>query len=615
MSGFAGMVCAADATPARNLLERMAAGLGFRGPDATQIRSQIGAGFCFTLLRSGPAPQSSEQPCSLDGRVWLLGDVRLDGREDLRRELEQNAESVPFHATDEELILRAWGQWHEAGLAKLLGDFSFALWDGATRQLLCVRSLLGLRPFFFASSGDWFFFSNTLEVLRLAPSVSSTLDPQFIGDFLLQEWSSDASRTVYKDIQRLPAGHFLKYSVEGLSVRRYTEIPIEEPLLLKRSEEYIERFQSLLERSVRDRLPDGPSAVFLSGGLDSSSLAAVGTKITRSSEASGLLRAYTIDSRPLFQDEEAILASRVAEHLGVDIQIVSRGSCLPFQGWGEPELRTPEPTHDPFLALGQLQYRQVSSEARVVFAGYGGDDVLTGQAWPYLIYLLRQWQFVTISKTFGSYVLKHKRIPPLRGGFRTRLGRWMRRRTDPLGEFPPWLEPHFVEQYHLRERWLELQRGPKISHPLHPIGYAGISSESWSSIYETEDAAWTGVPVEMRAPLLDLRMLRFLLRVPPVPWCMEKELLRKAMQGILPEEIRSRPKTALLFEPIDCFVKSNRWSPLPLAEPSSELRTYVDWQRLGATLGTATGSTLWAGLRPVSLSYWVKSIENKGWLR
>ena len=65
-------------------------------------------------------------------------------------------------------------------------------------------------------------------------------------------------------------------------------------------------------------------------------------------------------------------------------------------------------------------------------------------------------------------------------------------------------------------------------------------------MYETEDAAWTGVPVESRAPLLDLRMLRFLLRVPPVPWCMEKELLREAMRGILPEEIRSRPKTPLL---------------------------------------------------------------------
>ena len=606
MSGFAGMVNADGAAPNPNLLERMAEGLRFRGPDATETWSQHGAGFCFTLLRRGPAPQSLEQPCSLDGRVWLLGDVRLDGREDLQHELEQSGESVALNATDEELILRAWRQWGEAGLARLLGDLSFALWDGVARRLLCVRDLMGLRPFFFASSGGWFFFSNTLEVLRLVQGVSSTLDAQFIGDFLLQEWSSDASRTIYKDIHRLPPGHCLKYCGEGLRVRRYTELPIEEPLLLKRPEEYIERFQSLLEHAVRDRLPEEPSAVFLSGGLDSTSVAAVATKVARNSGVSGFLRAYTTDSRSLFQDDEGILASRMAQHLGIDIQIVSIGSCLPYEGWGEPRLRTPEPIHDPFLALHQLQYRQVSSQARVAFTGYGGDDILTGQAWPHLVYLLRRWHFATISKTFGSYVLKHKRIPPLRGGFRTRLRQWMGR-TDPSAEFPPWLEPHFVEQYHVRERWLEQQRLPKISHPLHPIGYAGLSSESGSIIYETDDAAWTGVPVESRAPLLDLRMLRFLLRVPPVPWCMEKELLRDAMRGMLPEEIRSRPKTPLPVEPIDCFVKNKRWGPLPLLEPSPEIRTYVDWQKLGATLGTATSSTLRIGLRPVSLSYWLES--------
>src|SRR5258708_3566449 len=103
MSGFAGVVCTGGSAPDSGLLECMAARLTFRGPDATCIWSRAGAGFCFTLLRTGPAPQSSEQPCTLDGRVWLLGDVRLDGREDLRRQLD---ESISAEATDEEHILR-----------------------------------------------------------------------------------------------------------------------------------------------------------------------------------------------------------------------------------------------------------------------------------------------------------------------------------------------------------------------------------------------------------------------------------------------------------------------------------------------------------------------------
>jgi len=614
MSGFAGIVCAGGTTPDPRSLERMAARLAFRGPDATQIWSRAGAGFCFTLLRTGPAPQSSEQPCTLDGRVWLLGDVRLDGREDLRRQLEQNNESITAEVTDEELILRVWRRWGKDGLAKLNGDLSFALWDAIERRLWCVRDLTGARPFFYAQSADRFYFSNTLDVLRQAPGVSSQLDPHFIGDFLLQEWCEDGARTVYRDIHRLLPGHTLVYSEGELCVRCYTDFSVEEPLSLKRPEEYVERFQELLEHAVRDRLPRRPCGIFLSGGLDSTSVAAVACKIAKKDGASSPLRAYTIDCRPMFNDEEGHLASLVAEFLGMDIEILPAASCLPYEGWEDSLVRTPEPYHDPFLLLTQRQYRQVQGHVRVVLSGYGGDDILTGQAWPYLTYLFRRRAFGTIVKTFGRYLLKHRRIPPLRGGFRTRLRRWVGR-EDPLREFPQWLEPRFAERHNLRGRWRELQESPKTSHPLHPTAFAGLSSKSWSSVLESEDAGWTGAPVEMRAPLLDQRLLRFLLRVPPVPWCMEKELLREAMRGMLPEEVRVRPKTPLLGDLINHFIESRKWGPVPLPAPAAELRRFVDWDRLGTTLAAATGSTLWVGLRPVSLCYWLKGVVNEERIR
>jgi asparagine synthase (glutamine-hydrolysing) len=610
MSGFAGIVCSGGATPDQSVLERMAARLVFRGPDATQIWTRPGTGFCFTLLRTGPAPQSSEQPCTLDQRVWLLGDVRLDGREDLRRELEQSDEPIAAEVTDEELILRAWRQWGEDGLAKLNGDLSFALWDEAERRLHCVRDLMGARPFFYAQSADTLYFSNTLEVLRRAPGISSELDPQFIGDFLLQEWCADPVRTVYRDIHRLPPGHTLVFSDGELSTRSYTEFAVEEPLCLKRPEEYAEQFQELLERAVRDRLPRGASAIFLSGGLDSTSIAAMASNIAKRDAARGPLRAYTVDSRPLYDDEEGYLASLVAKHLGIDIEIHSGATSLPFEGWEDSRLKTPEPCSDPFLFVGYREYWQVQSHARVVFSGYGGDDILTGQAWPYLAYLFRQRDFGTIAKTFGSYILKHGRIPPLRGGFRARLRRWVGY-NDALKEFPPWLEPHFVERCNLRERWRELQQSPKTDHPLHPIAIAGLSSKAWSNVFESEDAGWTGVPVELRVPLFDQRLLRFLLRVPPVPWCMEKALLREAMRGMLPEEIRMRPKTPLLDDSLQLFIDSKQWSPMPLPEPAAEIREFVDWNQLGTTLNAAAGSNLWVALRPVSLCYWLKGVVNE----
>ena len=610
MSGFAGVVGTGGATPDPRLLKRMAAHLAFRGPDATQIWSRDGTGFCFTLLRTGPAPQSSEQPCTLDGRVWLLGDVRLDGRDEVRRQLEQSGDSITTDVTDEELILHVWRRWGQDGLAKLEGDLSFALWDATERRLWCVRDLMGARPFFYAQSAGTFYFSNTLELLLEAPGVSSDLDQQFIGDFLLQEWCEDVARTVYRDIHRLPPGHLLVYSEAALSVRCYTVFSVEEPLRLKRPEEYVEQFQELLEQAVRDRLPRGPCGIFLSGGLDSTSIAAMACKIAKKDGPRGPLRAYTVDCRPLYDDDEGYLASLVAKKLGIDIEILSGATTLPYEGWEDLLPRTPEPCNDPFLLLSHRQFRRVQGHARVVLSGYGGDDILTGQAWPYLTYLFRRREFGTIVQEFGAYILKHGRIPPLRGGFRTRLRRWMGRK-DPLLEFPPWLEPHFVEQQNLRGRRRELQKSPKTEHPWHPIAFAALSSKAWSNVLESEDSGWTGVPVEMRVPLFDQRLLRFLLRVPPVPWCMEKELLRESMRGMLPEEIRARPKTPVPEDSLQLFIESKQWSPVPPPEPAEDIRSFVDWAQLGTTLATAAGSTLWVALRPVSLCYWLKNVVNK----
>src|SRR5207245_9732118 len=100
----------------------------------------------------------------------------------------------------------------------------------------------------------------------------------------------------------------------------------------------------------------------------------------------------------------------------------------------------------------------------------------------------------TLAMGLGAYIRKHGRTPPLRGGFRARLRRWMGR-TNPLTEFPPWLEPQFVERHDLRGRWRELQESLKTVHPLHPIAFSTLSGKFWSSLLESEDASWTGVPV------------------------------------------------------------------------------------------------------------------------
>jgi len=614
MSGFAGIVNG-DGSPADvRVLERVAVELAFRGPDAKQISMQGQAGFCFTLLRTGPAPQEDSQPCSIDGRVWLLGDVRLDGREELRRELEQRGEAISAEASDEALILGAWRQWGEASFEKLLGDFAFAIWDSATKALWCVRDVMGVRPLVYARAGKGLCFSNTLQVLQLVPEVTAALDSRFIGDFLLQGFCQDAETTAFRDIRRLPQGHFLRFSAGELVVRRYATLPIEEPLWLKRDAEYVERFRELLDQAVRDRLPRGPVAVFMSGGLDSTSVAAQAVHIGKERGSLQSIRAYTVDMRPLFADEEAWYAQRAGEHLGIPVEVRSIGHAKPFANWSDSGLRLPEPSHEAFLMPHRELCREIATHARVALRGDGGDDILSGQAWPYFKYLLGRGRIGTIVAKFGGYVLKHGRIPPLHGGFRTRWRRWIGQRNDSDG-YPVWLNSKFESDQKLRERWRELNEPPKPVHPLHPTAYASLTSAYWACVLEEEDAPWTGVALENRGPLLDLRLIRFLLRVPPVPWCVEKKLLREAMKGLLPDVVLLRKKTPLQAEPLEVFEKERGWTPPPLASPGKLLGEFVDCEKLSATLLGETCLPLWVNLRPISLMHWLKGVDKVDWIK
>jgi asparagine synthase (glutamine-hydrolysing) len=148
MSGFFGLV-RTDGTPVEpRFLEMIAQRLRFRGPEGSQIWAKDGLGSCFAYLETGTRYQSRSQPIHLGGRYALLGEVRLDARKELIRELlEKNQEAIE-EASDEELLLLAWSVWGEGALAKLLGDFSFALWDASQQTLFCARDFCGARPFF-----------------------------------------------------------------------------------------------------------------------------------------------------------------------------------------------------------------------------------------------------------------------------------------------------------------------------------------------------------------------------------------------------------------------------------------------------------------------------------
>ena len=608
MSGFFGILRSDGREVDPDLLQRVAGALRFRGPDGENTWHQQGSGACFSYLATGPARQATQQPVSR-GADWLIGDLRLDAKKQLIDQIHASGNTLIPDSTDEELLLLAWKIWGESCLQQILGDFSFALWDHNRSSLWCTRDFAGPRPFYYVHTPGFFCFSNTLTALQTVPGVSSELDEIFIGEFLLRGYCSDLSRTAYADIRRLPAGHLLQYHQHTVSIRRFLTLPIEDPFRFSRPDEYLEAYRHVLREAVQDRLPGGPTALYLSGGLDSSSVCAMAAELTESRNQRDKLKTFTVSWRALFEDQEPHFATLSATHLGLSHQILEDRNFEPFTLPRELMDHTPELTCDATFALAQEYYREIATHSRVILSGDGGDDVLMGQSWPYFVHLWTTGQRLEIARTLSEFVWTHGTLPPLRAGVRGKLRQLMGQSKEWKG-YPEWLNPEFEERLELRDRWMHKQAKLENQHPMHPNAYAAIHSGYWSTILESEDAGNTRVPLEPRAPLLDLRVLRFLLRVPPVPWCVNKELVRRSLRNYLPEAVLNRPKTPLVEDPLVSSIATGKWTPKIPDRPFAGAERFIDWSKWKAVLKYSKDCTSPEALLPFALVMWLKDIEN-----
>src|SRR5215216_3987569 len=172
MSGIAGLFNLDGAPVDSSLLQLFCERLTFRGPDARHVWFSNHIGLCHTLLETTRGLFHDAQPLSLDGKVWISADARIDGRNEIARKLKAVGQALTDHTTDAALILCAYQAWDSDCVEHLIGDFAFAIWDGPKRRLFCARDHFGVKPFYYAQSGDAFNFSNTLDCLKLHPALS-----------------------------------------------------------------------------------------------------------------------------------------------------------------------------------------------------------------------------------------------------------------------------------------------------------------------------------------------------------------------------------------------------------------------------------------------------------
>ena len=604
MSGFVGLVHGDGAPVDRELLRRMTDSLAFRGPDALEIWAAGPVGFGHAMLRTTDEAATERQPMSLDGQVWITADARVDARSELVGKLRAQGRDCSNGVTDPELILHAYDVWGEECIQHLLGDFAFAIWDGRQRRLFCARDHFGVKPFYYAEVAGGLVFSNTLNCVRLHPDVSDELNDAAIGDFLLFEFNQDPGTTTFAAIRRLLPAHVLVWLDGAAHTTRYWTPPVEEPVRYKRASDCVEDFLEVFERAVADRLRTNRIGVLMSGGLDSTSVAAIAKRLLLQRERVFDLRAYTVVYDQLIRDEEGRYARVAASALDIPLCYVPGHNYGVYEHWDAPELFRPEPVHDPLAALGADLYRKIAAHCRVTLTGDGGDVLLHSQSGPYIAYLLRRMQLGRLLSELGGYILSHGRIPPLLVGIRSTMSRWMGRPSHEP-EFPSWLNPEFASRLDLRARWDAINRTKAATHPFKPKVYETLQAPFWPYEFESADPGVTQIPVEMRSPLFDLRLVRLLLPLPPVPWCVDKKLLRVAMRGILPEQVRLRRKTPLPNDLTAKLLKCPEGNRLNQSEPVPDLARYALRGEVRGTDAAGDYWKTWVNLRPLSLNNWL----------
>lgn len=355
------------------------------GARAARVRCRGPLGLGNAVLLSTPqARHEIERPddaqtLSRDGlTLWLASDVRLDNRQELVEVLHLGAEAARLWS-DGRLILEAFARWKEDAPLHLRGDFAFAVWDQTRQRLFCARDRLGTKPFYYAHlPGHFFAFASEIKALWWVADLEKTVNDAQIADYLLGRFESYTS-TFYRNVHRLGAAHRMWVSPEipnQLRADCYWELNPQRQILLDSDNDYAAMLREGFFDSVRERTrSEGRFSVFLSGGLDSSSVAAVAERVATPAQKPVPALSRVFDRFPQCDEREYIQTT------------LDRGDFEPIWNLSDDltaltDIETmlwhlDQPSHGPNACAAWAQYGVLQKSGfHVVLNGHGGDEVV-----------------------------------------------------------------------------------------------------------------------------------------------------------------------------------------------------------------------------------------------
>jgi asparagine synthase (glutamine-hydrolysing) len=370
MCGIAGYIGKVDDATRRLAVQAMTDALERRGPDGAGLESWPTATLGHRRLAIIDLSEAGHQPMlTEDGRLGVVFNGEIYNFHELRREL--IARGCRFRSlTDTEALLHGYREWGlDAMVARLRGMFAFALWDDERRKLFLVRDRLGVKPMVYIADGHSLAFASSARALKAA-GLTGELDEQAIAEYLEFGFITD-DRAVYRNVVKVPAAGIVEWSDGHLTTRTYWQPPEVNAALRISFDEAVEEAERIFVESVRLRLhADVPVGALLSGGVDSSLVCWATAKLGAD------VAAYTVGT-PGDAWDESEDARATARQLGV------RHHVLEMSASDAPDVdEMVSAFGEPFAcasALGMLGVsRVVSSSAKVLLTGDGGDDVFLG---------------------------------------------------------------------------------------------------------------------------------------------------------------------------------------------------------------------------------------------
>jgi asparagine synthase (glutamine-hydrolysing) len=572
----------------------------FAGPDGSSTECDDGWALGHCWLRTGHG-ESSIGPVTLDGRVWLSADVRLDDRGALIAALSGRGAHPPAPADDAELVLRAYAVWGEQLLDHLAGDFAFALWDTERRALICARDQVGMVPLNYAVVEDQVLVASSVELLLLHPGVSAELDEAALADWLLLGHATEFESTAFAAIRRVPPAHALRCAPGDLRVRRYWRAPEFPPLLrFRRPDEYVAHFRGIFERAVAERIPPGALSAQLSGGMDSTAITAMAHRLRTVAGADGDLRAVTAVLGGASGDREGEWASLVAQALGIPHDVIDDSQRVANDPLDAPMLLTPEPTPYQWTDWQYELAAAAARHARTCLSGLGSDLLLGFAPWYWVQWLAAgQVRRLAAAASDQARLFGERPHPHVRFLARYLLGQW----RSPAPTPPDWLGQGLAARTDAAGRLRDRSRYTAWNADWRTL----TSDPIWQTWFTWADPTYTRLPLRVRQPFMDMRLFDFAASIPPHPWLVRKRILREATADLLPPAIRERRKTLLVAAPRAGSSAGDRERLVELIRAVPDTGRFLDTSALTAAIlrrsdGDPHDPTL---DRPIGLVQWL----------